>query len=114
MVLIKVVQLVVHIDRSRDVFFNIDFNYAFQISNLALRIVLFRQPLYLLAQDIERDADCEEDHTKDPEDDHGRAERRYGSPRWQHLLLELALLQLIYLFLDASEVVVRYFHFLYF
>lgn len=103
MVLVKVVQLVVHVDGGGDVVLDVEFEDAV-LAQFALIIVLLGETLNALAHDVESDAQREENHTKDTKDDHGRAEGWHGSPSRQHLLLKLALLKFIDLFLDASEV----------
>ena len=109
MVLVKVVQLVVNIDWSSDILLNVNRDYAFAIRAIVLTeaialarlgeglatssiLVLFCDALNLLAHDVKDDSEGEEDDSKDAENDHRGAERRHGSPRGQHLLLELAVL----------------------
>ena len=107
MVLVKVVQLVVNIDWSSDILLNVNCDVAEAIravieviaqarlgEGLACLsiLVLFCDALNLLAHDVEDDAEGEEDDSKDAKNDHRGAEGWHGSPRGQHLLLELAVL----------------------
>ena len=109
MVLVEVVQLVVHVDGLGDVRVDIDLHCAL-LFDLGAAIVLVDDSLDALAHDIQGNAEGQEDEAKDSEDDHSAAKGGHGSPSGQHLLLELRLLQLLDLFLDADEIFLRDFH----
>ena len=109
MVLIKIIELVVDVDGLRDVTVDVNGLCAWLLQDAI--IVLLDNTLDSLAHHIERDAQSKEDQAKDAEDDHSGAEGWDGSPGRKHLLLELALLQLLYLFLNADKVFFCDFHF---
>ena len=110
MVLIKVVELIVHIHWSRDLFLDLDFNGA--IDFIATKIVvLFGDDLDILAHNVEQDAKRQENYPKDAENDHCGAERGHRPPRRQLLLLELAFSQLVNLIFDSFFLFVSFFLF---
>ena len=109
MVLIKIIELVVDVDGLGYVAVDVNDLQA-SILQTAV-IVLLDNTLDSLAHHVERDAQRKEDQAKDAEYDHGGAEGWDGSPGRKHLLLELALLQFFYLFLNADEVFFCDFHF---
>ena len=110
MILVKVVQLIVDVDWLRNITVNLDRKGANSRWRSTI-VILLDDTLDFLTHDVEGDAERQEDHSKDAEDNHGGAERGHGPPSWQHLLLELALLQLLNLLLDAHKVFFRDFHF---
>ena len=111
MVLVKVVQLVVNVDGLGNITVDVNLFFANKWWSSTL-VVLIDDTLNFFTHHVEGDAKGEKDHTKDSKDDHRGAKGRHWSPGWEHLLLELALLQFLNLFLDAHQIFFRDFHFL--
>ena len=109
MILVEVVELVVDIDRGGDVGVDIDADCA-RTADRATAVILVDDCLDALAHDVQGNAEGQEDETKDPKNDHGATKGGHRSPSGQHLLLELGLLKLFDLFLDADEIFFRDFH----
>ena len=105
MVLIKVVQLVIDVDWLRNV--TVDFDRQRTVYREFLctaLVILYDYALDLLAHDVEGDAESQEYQAKDAKDNHCGAKGGHRPPRRQHLLLELALFQLLDLLLDAHQI----------
>ena len=110
MILIEVVKLIVDINWSLNLAVNgqldltVGRSFIKIIINLsALVVVLLDSTLDALAHHVEGDSECEEDQSKDSEDDHCGTERWYRSPSREHLLLEFALLELADLLLNLLK-----------
>lgn len=109
MVLVKVIKLIVHIDWSSDFLFDINYNVASALLSAHV-VVLLRNALDFIAHDVQDDAKSEENNAEDTENNHSGAERGYGSPCRQHLLLELAVLKLLNLGVDSIALLLSDFH----
>ena len=111
MILIEVVKLIVDINWSLNLAVNgqldLTVRWTFIIKIIinfaALIVVLLDGTLDALAHHVEGDSECEEDQSKDSEDDHCGTERWYRSPSREHLLLEFALLELANLLLNLLK-----------
>ena len=111
MVLIKVVKLVIDVDWLRNVTIDVD-NHSAKVWDIcAAFVILFDYTLDFLTHDVEGDAECQEYQAKNAKDNHCGAKGRHGPPGGQHLLLELALLKLLDLLLDAHQIFLGDFHF---
>ena len=104
MILVEVVELVVHVDGRGNVRVESDGHCAGLIFIQLTVVILSSDTLNALAHHVQRDTKSEENQTEDTENDHGGAEGGNGSPRWKHLLLEFALLQLLDFFLCSKAI----------
>ena len=109
MILVKVVKLIVDVDRCWDIAININHRLALGRRRATL-VILINDTLNLLTHDIECDTEREENHSKDAKNDHCGAKGWHWSPRGQHLLLKLTLLQFLNFFLNTHQVFLRDFH----
>ena len=81
MILVKVIDRIVDVNRCSHVALYLDIDYAVRLGlQIALRIVFMRKALNLLTHCIESQANEKEDDTKDAEDDHGGTERWNRAP----------------------------------
>ena len=101
MVLVEVVKLIVDIDRclygSGDVERNGASVGKCTTAELIVIIALHGDLVNLVTHCVEYDAKTEEDNSEDSEGDHCRFEGGNGSPCWECLLLELGVLEFLYL-----------------
>lgn len=94
MVLVKVIELIVHVDRGLNFAINLDLCCT-KFANFAGLVILENYALDAFAHYVQSDTKGQENKSKDAKNDHGGSEGGHGSPGGKHLLLELALLQLL-------------------
>lgn len=106
MILVEIVKLIIHIDRSRNVSLDfVEVNGAINRRTLnlvmAVLIVSLGQLNDFVAHDLKDNSDGQEDNAENTESQHGTHGCWHWSPSWQSLLLELRLLQLLNFLTDS-------------
>ena len=99
MILIEVVELIVEVDGSGNGLIHCEAHGA-GASNGARVVVPDWDLLDLVTHDVENNAEGQEDQAEHGEGDHGWFEGRDWAPGGEGLLLELRILELLYLFTD--------------